>query len=303
MMKRPDRVLIRSSRYLGYGLLVLFLALFVALYFSSHLAFSQFGWRFLIDRVWDPASQHFGALSSILGTIITSTIAVLIAYPVSLGMAIFATNMVPNKVTTGLSVALQVLAGIPSIIYGMWGLFVITPIFALHVEPVLAATLGQLPVIGLLFSGTTAGIGILTAGFILAIMIIPLLANMMVSLFQKVPALLKESGYSIGATRQEVVRHIQLPYLRRGIIGSVILGLGRALGETMAVTFVIGNSHQLFTSLFMPGNTISSTIANEFTEATTPLYISSIMALAFILIFITFGTLIAARLLLNRYTR
>src|SRR3990167_11231422 len=173
-MKLQDRLLIRVCKWSAYLLLLSFIALFVALYLSSHLNFSTFGLHFLISTVWDPVTQHFGALTSILGTIITSTIAVILALPISLGVAIFATDMVPNKITTGISVGLQILAGIPSIIYGMWGLFIITPIFALYVEPLLANTLGQIPALGLLFSGTTAGLGILTAGFILAIMIIPL---------------------------------------------------------------------------------------------------------------------------------
>jgi phosphate transport system permease protein len=300
-MKRPDRVLKKICQYCGYGLLAVFMALFIVLYVGSHQSLMQFRWHFFTNSVWDPAHQQFGALGAMIGTLISSALAICIALPLALGIAIFATNMVPTTVATGLSVALQVLSGIPSIIFGMWGLFVVTPWFALYVEPFLAASIGQLPIVGLLFSGPTPGIGVLCAGFVLAVMIIPLLANMMVSLLQKVPALLKESGYATGATRLEVVSKIQLPYLRDGIIGSVILGLGRALGETMAVTFVIGNAHRLSLSLFMPGNTISSTIANEFTEATSSLYISSLMGLALVLMFITFGTLSVARLLLNRY--
>src|SRR3990167_5549804 len=300
-MQLQDKLLKKCCKWIASILLVIFVAIFFSLLISSKLALHTFGWRFIFNVEWNPVTQQFGALTSILGTMVTSTTATIIALPISLAVAVFATNIVPRKFCAPISVGLQILAGIPSIIYGMWGLFIITPILALYVEPFLAMTLGQIPFVGQLFSGPPIGMGILTAGFILAIMIIPLLTNMMLSLFDKVPPLLKESGYSTGATRWEVVRKIQLPYLRSGIIGSVILGLGRALGETMAVTFVIGNSHQLFTSLFMPGNTIASTIANEFTEATTLLYSSSIMGLAFILMFITFGTLIAARILLNRY--
>lgn len=302
-MQLEDRFLKKLCQWTAYILLLIFAALFFSLLMSSHLAFQIFGWHFVFSIDWDPVTHQFGALTSILGTVITSTIAVMIALPISLAVAVFATNILPRRGFVIISVGLQILAGIPSIIYGMWGLFIITPLFAVYIEPFLAMTLGKIPGIGIFFQGTPTGIGILTAGFILAVMIIPLLTNMMLSLFQKVPALLKESGYASGATRWEVVRKIQLPFLRSGIIGSVILGLGRALGETMAVTFVIGNSHQLLTSLFMPGNTIASTIANEFTEATTALYSASIMGLAFILMFITFGTLIVARILLNRYTQ
>ncbi len=302
-MMIQDRRLKISSKVVASGLLVIFAAMFISLYISSDLSFKTFGWHFVWGTEWNPVTKQFSALGAIIGTLVTSAIAVIIALPVSLLVATLTTNILPKKIATCISVFLQVLAGIPSIIFGMWGLFILTPIFAQYIEPALINTLGKLPVIGALFSDTPMGIGVLTAGFILAIMIIPLLTNMMVSLFKKVPPLLIESGYANGATRFEVVKKIQLPYLRSGIIGSVILGLGRALGETMAVTFVIGNSHKLSASLLMPGNTIASTIANEFTEATGKLYSSSIMGLAFILMFITFGTIIVARILLNRYEK
>jgi phosphate transport system permease protein len=222
----------------------------------------------------------------------------LIAFPVSFGIALFLTEICPVWLKRPLGTAVELLAGVPSIIYGMWGLFVFAPLFADYAQPFLAATLGQLPVIGVLFNGPMMGIGILTAGLILSVMIIPFIASVMRDVFDTCPGVLKESAYAIGCTRWEVVRHIVLPYTRIGVVGGVMLGLGRALGETMAVTFVIGNAHKLSWSLFAPGNSIASTLANEFAEAEAGMHMSSLFALGLILFVITFIVLAAAKLLL-----
>jgi phosphate transport system permease protein len=222
----------------------------------------------------------------------------LVAFPVSFGIALFLTEICPIWLKRPLGTAVELLAGVPSIIYGMWGLFVFAPFFADHVQPALKSSIGQLPVIGQLFSGPTMGIGMLTAGFILAIMIIPFIASVMRDVFDVVPAVLKESAYALGCTRWEVVRKVVLPYTRIGVVGGVMLGLGRALGETMAITFVIGNAHKLSWSLFSAGNSIASTLANEFAEADTPLHVSSLFALGLILFVITFIVLAAAKMML-----
>jgi phosphate transport system permease protein len=240
----------------------------------------------------------FGALVPIYGTLVTSAIALVIAVPVSIGIALFLTDIAPRWIRGPVGIAIELLAAIPSIIYGMWGLFVFAPFFADHVQPLLKETIGQLPVVGQLFSGPTMGIGMLTAGFILAIMIIPFIASVMRDVFDVVPAVLKESAYALGCTRWEVVRKVVLPYTRIGVVGGVMLGLGRALGETMAVTFVIGNAHKLSWSLFSAGNSIASTLANEFAEADSPLHVSSLFALGLILFVITFIVLAAAKTML-----
>ncbi len=247
---------------------------------------------------WDPVNDRYGALIAIAGTLITSFIALLVAFPVSFGIALFLTEICPAWLKRPLGTAVELLAGVPSIIYGMWGLFVFAPFFADHVQPALKASLGQVPVLGQLFTGPTMGIGMLTAGFILAIMIIPFIASVMRDVFDVVPAVLKESAYALGCTRWEVVRKVVLPYTRIGVVGGVMLGLGRALGETMAITFVIGNAHKLSWSLFAAGNSIASTLANEFAEADSALHVSSLFALGLILFVITFVVLAAAKLML-----
>ena len=228
----------------------------------------------------------------------TSLIALLIAFPVSFGIALFLTEICPPWLKRPLGTAVELLAGVPSIIYGMWGLFVFAPFFADHVQPLLAQTLGQLPFIGALFKGPMMGIGVLAAGLILAIMIVPFIASVMRDVFEIVPPVLKESAYALGCTKWEVVRKVVLPYTRIGVVGGVMLGLGRALGETMAITFVIGNAHQLSWSLFAAGNSIASTLANEFAEADSALHVSSLFALGLILFVITFIVLSAAKLML-----
>ncbi len=266
-------------------------------------ALQHFGPGFITRIEWDPVNDEYGALIAIAGTVVTSLIALLIAFPVSFGIALFLTEICPPWLKRPLGTAVELLAGVPSIIYGMWGLFVFAPLFADKVQPVLAATLGQLPVVGALFNGPMMGIGILTAGLILSVMIIPFIASVMRDVFETCPGVLKESAYALGCTRWEVVRKIVLPYTRIGVVGGVMLGLGRALGETMAVTFVIVNAHQLSWSLFAPGNSIASTLANEFAEAEAGLHMSSLFALGLILFVITFIVLAAAKLLLVRAAR
>ena len=285
---------------LGFALFVLLMlaGIIASLVMGAAPAFAEFGPSFLTTVEWDPVNDKYGALIAIAGTLITSFIALLVAFPVSFGIALFLTEICPVWLKRPLGTAVELLAGVPSIIYGMWGLFVFAPFFADHVQPALKATLGQLPVLGQLFTGPTMGIGMLTAGFILAIMIIPFIASVMRDVFDVVPAVLKESAYALGCTRWEVVRKVVLPYTRIGVVGGVMLGLGRALGETMAITFVIGNAHKLSWSLFSAGNSIASTLANEFAEADSPLHVSSLFALGLILFVITFIVLAAAKVML-----
>jgi phosphate transport system permease protein len=283
--------------------LLVLLGIIVSLIIGAIPAFREFGPGFITRVEWDPVNNQYGALIAIVGTLATSFIALLVAFPISFGIALFLTEICPVWLRRPMGTAVELLAGVPSIIYGMWGLFVFAPLFADHVQPLLKATLGQLPVIGKLFSGPMMGIGILTAGLILAVMIIPFIASVMRDVFETVPAVLKESAYGLGCTKWEVVRKIVLPYTKIGVVGGVMLGLGRALGETMAVTFVIGNANELSWSLFAAGNSISSTLANEFAEASNPLHVSSLFALALILFAITFIVLSAAKLMLAGMSR
>ncbi len=266
-------------------------------------ALRSFGLRFLYGTEWDPVAKRFAALVPIYGTLVTAAIAMLIAVPVSFGIAVFLTEVAPAWMRGPVGAAIELLAGVPSIIYGMWGLFVFVPFMADHVDPWIDATLGGLPGVGALFSGPPMGIGMLTAGIILAIMVIPFISAVMRDVFALVPPPLRESAFALGATRWEVVRRVMLPYTRSAVVGGIFLGLGRALGETMAVTFVLGNSHDFNISLLAPGNSIAAAIANEFTEADSDLYRSSLMALGFLLFVVTFLVLAAARLLLLRLAR
>jgi phosphate transport system permease protein len=285
---------------MGFALSVLLVlaGIIVSLFINAIPAFAEFGPGFITSIEWDPVNDKYGALIAIAGTLLTSVIALLIAFPVSFGIALFLTEICPAWLKRPLGTAVELLAGVPSIIYGMWGLFVFAPLFADHIQPMLANTLGKLPVIGQLFSGPMMGIGILAAGIILAIMIIPFIASVMRDVFEVVPAVLKESAYALGCTKWEVVRKVVLPYTKIGVVGGVMLGLGRALGETMAITFVIGNAHKLSWSLFAAGNSIASTLANEFAEADSVLHVSSLFALGLILFVITFIVLSAAKLML-----
>jgi len=283
--------------------LLVLVGIIVALIYGAMPAFQEFGLSFVTTIEWDPVNDRYGAMIAIVGTLLTSFIALLIAFPVSFGIALFLTEICPTWLKRPMGTAIELLAGVPSIIYGMWGLFVFAPIFADHVQPFLARTLGNLPYIGKLFSGPMMGIGIMTAGVILAIMIIPFIASVMRDVFETVPPILKESAYALGCTKWEVVRKIVLPYTRTGVVGGVMLGLGRALGETMAITFVIGNAHELSWSLFAAGNSIASTLANEFAEADSRLHVASLFALGLILFVITFIVLSGAKLMLMRMSK
>ena len=283
--------------------LVLLAGVMLALLHGSLPAWRAFGLGFLTSESWNPVTEKFGALPAIYGTLVTSIIAMLIGVPVSLGIAFFLTEICPERLKRTVSIAIELLAGIPSIIYGIWGLFVFAPWFQATVQPFLIDTFANIPVLNQLFAGPPYGIGMLTAGLILAIMVLPFITSITREVFETVPPVLKEAAYGIGCTRWEVIRRVVIPYTLVGIIGAVMLGLGRALGETMAVTFVIGNAHRIVTSLFAPGTTISASIANEFTEATGELYTSSLIALGLILFFITFVVLAAARFMLMRIER
>ena len=252
------------------------------------------------DRVWNPVTEKFGAGAPMFGTIVTSAIAMVIAVPLGIGVAVFLTELCPPSLRRPIGTAIELLAGIPSIIYGLWGLFIFAPFLQVYVQPYLIALFGNVPIMSSLFAGPPYGIGMLTASLILAIMVLPFVASISRDVFETVPPMLKESAYGIGCTTWEVVRNVVIPYTRVGVIGGVMLGLGRALGETMAVTFVIGNAHKISPSLLAPGTTISASIANEFTEAVGDLYTSSLIALGLILFMITFVVLAIARIMLMR---
>jgi len=294
-------LLFRSlTRTCAFGVLALLAAIIASLVVGSMPAIHTFGFGFLTSSDWDPVNDRFGALIPIIGTLVTSGIALFIAIPVSFGIAVFLTELSPRILRRPLGIAIELLAGIPSIIYGMWGLFIFAPLFADYIEPWLNRHIGTMPYIGPFFSGPPMGIGILTAGIILSIMVIPFIASVMRDVFEVVPSMLKESAYAVGATTWEVMWNIVLPYTKVGVAGGIMLGLGRALGETMAVTFVIGNAHELSKSLLMPGNSISSALANEFNEAVGDLYTSSLIELGLILFFITFVVLSVARYMLYK---
>ncbi|HET9018624.1 MAG TPA: phosphate ABC transporter permease subunit PstC [Acetobacteraceae bacterium] len=289
----------------GAALLVLVLLGMIALSMlvGGWPAFRTFGWHFFASTEWDPVAKRFAALVPIYGTVVTSALAMLIAVPVSFGIAVFLTEVAPRWMRGPVATAIELLAGVPSIIYGMWGLFVFVPFMSNHVDPWVDANLGAIPGIGPLFSGPPLGIGMLTAGIILAIMVIPFISSVMRDVFALVPPPLRESGFALGATRWEVVRRVVLPYTRVGVIGGIMLGLGRALGETMAVTFVLGNAFDFNISLLQPGNSIAAAIANEFTEADSDIYRQSLIALGFLLFVVTFVVLAVAKLMLARMAR
>ncbi len=282
----------------AFFVLLVLAGIVFSLFYGALPAMKEFGFAFITTVEWDPINDQYGGAIAIVGTLLTSGIALLIAVPVSFGIALFLTEICPSWLKRPLGTAIELLAGVPSIIYGMWGLFIFAPFFSSYGQPLLAKTLGQVPVIGQLFSGSMIGIGILTAGIVLGIMIIPFIASVMRDVFEIVPSVLKESAYGLGCTRWEVVRKVVLPYTRAGVIGGIMLGLGRALGETMAITFVIGNAHKLHWSLFAGGNSIASSLANEFAEAESELHVASLFLLGFILFVITFLVLAAAKLLL-----
>lgn len=283
--------------------LALLIAIAVSMAWGGRLAFHTFGFGFITNGDWDVVNGQFGALVAIVGTLITSLIALVIAVPVSIGIALFLTEIAPGFARQPIAVAIELLAAVPSIIYGMWGLFMFAPFMAIYIEPWMNDHFGTLPIVGPVFSGPPIGIGMLTAGIVLGIMIIPFIASVARDVFQAVPTALRESAVALGATRWETLNRVTLPYTRSAIVGAVFLGLGRALGETMAVTFVLGNAHDLSASLLMPSNSIAAVIANEFTEADTPLYRSSLIALAFLLFIVTFIVLALAKLMLMRMDR
>ena len=288
------------TQFFALSVLFALLGIIASLIFNAAPALSKFGFGFFTTVEWDIINGEFGGLIAIYGTVITSVIALIIAVPLSFGIAVFLTEICPKSLRRTLGTAIEILAAVPSIIYGMFGLFIFAPLFAQYIQPALAGTLGQIPGLGILFSGAFNGIGILCAGLILAMMILPFIASVMRDVFEIVPPVLKESAYGIGCTTWEVVRNVVLPYTKTGVIGGIMLGLGRALGETMAVTFVIGNAHKLTASLFAPGNSIASTLANEFGEAEVGAHYSSLFALGLALFAITFIVLAIAKIMLMR---
>jgi phosphate transport system permease protein len=294
---RTFRVLTEAS---AITVLALLAGVILSLMRGSLPAWRAFGLHFLTSESWNPVTEKFGALPAVYGTLLTSFIAMLIGVPVSFGIAIFLTEICPLSFRRSIGIAIELLAGIPSIIYGIWGLFVFAPFFQMNIQPALIDIFADVPLLNQLFAGPPYGIGVLTAGLILAIMVLPFITSITREVLETVPPVLTEAAYGIGCTRWEVMRHVVIPYTRVGLIGGVMLGLGRALGETMAVTFVIGNAHRIMPSIMAPGTTISATIANEFTEATGDIYTASLIALGLILFFITFVVLAAARLMLMR---
>jgi phosphate transport system permease protein len=298
-----DALFHQLTRAAAVGVLILLGAVILSLIIGSLPAWRAFGFSFLIEERWNPVTEKFGALAPIYGTIITSFLAMLIAVPVGLLISVFLTELCPLWLRRPIGIAIELLAGIPSIIYGIWGLFVFAPFLQQTLQPFLISVFGYVPGLSSLFAGPPYGIGILTAGLILAIMVLPFITSISREVFEAVPPVLKEAAYGVGCTTWEVVRYVVLPYTRVGVIGGVMLGLGRALGETMAVTFVIGNAHRISASILAPGTTISATIANEFTEAVGDLYTSALIALGLILFGITFIVLAAARYMLMRIER
>lgn len=294
------RILTRSA---ALSVLIILGGVILSLFIGSLPVLQAFGLSFLIEESWNPVTEKFGALAPIYGTLVTSFIAMLIAVPVGLLIAVFLTELCPMWLRRPIGIAIELLAGIPSIIYGIWGLFVFAPFLQETLQPFLIATFGDVPLLSSLFAGPPYGIGVLTAGLILAIMVLPFITSISRDVFDAVPPVLKEAAYGIGCTTWEVVRYVVLPYARVGVIGGVMLGLGRALGETMAVTFVIGNAHRISASILAPGTTISATIANEFNEAVGDLYTSSLITLGLILFVITFIVLAVARYMLARIER
>jgi phosphate transport system permease protein len=275
----------------------------VSLISGSVPALKAFGFDFILQDRWNPVTEKFGALAPVYGTLVTSLIAMIFAVPIGLLITVFLTELCPMWLRRPIAIAIELLAGIPSIIYGIWGLFVLAPFLQQTVQPALIDFFGPVPVLSTLFAGPPYGIGMFTAGLILAIMVLPFITSISREVFEAVPPVLKEAAYGLGCTTWEVSRRVVLPYARVGVIGGIMLGLGRALGETMAVTFVIGNAHKVAPSLFAPGTTISATIANEFTEAVGDLYTSALIALGLILFVITFLVLAAARYMLLRIER
>lgn len=311
MSSVPERTLAvrkggaRDTRFrlltLAAALLVLaiFAGVMASLLIGAYPAMRQFGWGFVTSEAWNPVTEKFGALASIYGTLVTSVLAMFVAVPVGIGIAIFLTEICPRPLRRPIGIAIELLAGIPSIIYGIWGLFIFAPWFQEHVQTWMIELFADIPYLRDLFAGPPYGIGIFTAALILSIMVLPFISAVTRDVFETVPSVLKEAAYGLGCTTWEVMWRVVLPFARSGVVGGSMLALGRALGETMAVTFVIGNAHHIKSSVFAPGTTISATIANEFTEAVGDLYFSSLIELGLILFVITFIVLASAQLMLR----
>ena len=302
-MRLGDVFFRNLTRGAAIGVLILLGGVILSLIQGSMPALRAFGFNFLIEDRWNPVTEKFGALAPIYGTLVTAILAMLIAVPIGLLVAVFLTELCPMWLRRPIGIAIELLAGIPSIIYGIWGLFVFAPFLQQTLQPFLIDLFGPIPVLSDIFAGPPYGIGVLTAALILSIMVLPFITSISREVFESVPPVLKEAAYGIGCSTWEVVRHVVLPFTRVGVIGGIMLGLGRALGETMAVTFVIGNAHRVSTSILAPGTTISATIANEFTEAVGDIYTSALIALGLILFVITFIVLAAARYMLLRIER
>jgi phosphate transport system permease protein len=302
-LRLSDSAFHALTRASAYAVLALLGGVIIALISGALPALRKFGFDFVITERWNPVTEVFGGLAPIYGTVVTSMIAMLIAVPIGLMIALFLTELCPMALRRPIGITIELLAGIPSIIYGIWGLFVFAPFLQQYVQPVLINTFGNIPGLSFLFAGPPYGIGVLTAGLILAIMVLPFISSISRDVFDAVPPVLKEAAFGLGCTTWEVFRSVVLPYTRVGVIGGVMLALGRALGETMAVTFVIGNAHRISGSILAPGTTISATIANEFTEAVGDIYTSALIALGLILFVITFFVLAAARYMLLRIER
>jgi phosphate transport system permease protein len=301
--KRADR----GFHFVTFCAAIVVLAVFTGIVWATvdgaSLAFTTFGPDFIWTEAWNPAKERFGALAPIYGTLVTSTIAMLIAVPIGIGIAIFLTELCPRPLRRPIGIAVELLAGIPSIVYGIWGAFMLAPVLQETFQPSVIEALDGIPILENLFAGPPYGVGLFTAGLVLAIMVLPFIAAITRDVFETVPHVLKESAYALGGTTWEVIWNVVLPYARGGVAGGAMLSLGRALGETMAVTFVVGNMHKVFANLFAPGTTISAAIANEFTEADGDLYTSSLIALGLLLFFLTFSVLSGAQYMLHRLDR
>jgi phosphate transport system permease protein len=295
-----DRAFHRLTLSCSLLVVAMFIGIVWSLMVGAWPAIKAFGFSFLWTQAWNPVTERFGALAPVYGTLVTSLIAMLISVPIGIGIAIFLTELCPRPLQRPIGIAVELLAGIPSIIYGIWGLFVLAPFLQQNVMPVLIFTFAGVPILQDLFAGPPFGIGIFTAGLILAIMTLPFISAITRDVFETVPPVLKEAAYGLGATTWEVLWNVVLPYARGGVVGGIMLALGRALGETMAVTFVIGNAHRIATSLLAPGTTISAAIANEFTEAIGDLYAPALIELGLILFLVTVLVLAAAQFMLYR---
>jgi phosphate transport system permease protein len=295
---RQDAIFARVTQAFALLVLATLIGIIATLVIGSWQTLTQTGPKFFVTDIWDPVRNLYGGLAPLWGTVITATIALVVGVPLSFGIAIFLTEMCPPALKRPLGTAVELLAAVPSIIYGMWGLFILSPLLA-SIQPSLSATLGKIPVVGIIFQGPPMGIGVLTAGLILSVMVIPFIASVMRDVFETTPAILKESAYGLGATTWEVVWNVVLPYTKAGVIGGIMLGLGRALGETMAVTFVIGNAYNISMQFFEPGNSIASSLANEFNEASDPAHLSALITLGLTLFVLSFIVLSLSRWMLS----